>query len=58
MCLSVITWRDRVGREVGGGVRMERTRVCLCLIHIDTWQKPLPYCKVIIPQLKQINIKK
>ena len=33
--------------------------VCLWLIHVDVWQKPLQYCKVISFQLKKlINFKK
>ena len=41
---SVTTWRDRVGREVGGGFRMEGTHICLRPIHVDTQQKPSQYC--------------
>ena len=46
-----MTQRDGLGREVGGGYRMGNT----CkprLIHINVWQKPLQYCKVISLQLK------
>ena len=50
---SVTTWREGGGREVGGGFIRERTHVCLWLIHVDVWQKPSQYCKVIICQLKQ-----
>ena len=32
---SMITWRDGVRREVGGGFRREETHVYLWLIHID-----------------------
>ena len=28
------------------------------LIHVNVWQKPLPYCKVISLQLIKINEKK
>ena len=49
---SVTTWRDGVGREVGGGLRREGTRICLWPIHVDVWQKPSQYYKVIILQLK------
>ena len=38
---SVTTWRDGVGREVGGGYRMEGTNICLWLIHTDVWKKLL-----------------
>ena len=39
-------------REVGGKFKREGTYVYLWLIHVDVWQKPLQYCKVIILQLK------
>ena len=50
------TQRDRVEREVGGGIRMGNT----CnpwLIHVNVWQNPLQYCKVISLQLIKINEK-
>ena len=34
------------------------THVNLWLIHVNVWQKPLQYCKVISPQLIKINEKK
>ena len=40
----------RVGREVGGEVRMGRTHVYLWLIHVDAWQNH--HNIVIILQLK------
>ena len=40
--------RDRVGREEGGGFRMCGMHVYLWPIHIDVWQNPTQYCKVII----------
>ena len=46
-CL-VTSWRDGVGREAGGGFRMEGTHVYLWPVHIDVWQIPSQYCKVII----------
>ena len=54
------TQRDRVEREVGGGVGMENT----CKSMADSchvWQKPLQYCKIISFQLtkkKERNWKK
>ena len=39
--------RDGMGREVGRGFRMGRTHIYPWLIHIDVWQKPPQYCKVI-----------
>ena len=45
-----------MGREMGGRVKREGTYAYLRLIHVDVWQKPTPYCKAIILQLK-INLK-
>ena len=36
----------------GGRFRGEGTYVYLCLDHVDVWQRPTQYCKVIILQLK------
>ena len=49
------TQRDGMGREAGGG---NRTHVNPWLIHVNVWQKPLQYCKVISLQLIKINGKK
>ena len=46
-----LTLRDGMGREVGGGFRMG-THVYPWLIHVNVWQNPLQYCKVISLQLK------
>ena len=47
-----------MGREVGGSFK-EGTRVSLWMIHVDAWQKPSQYCKVIVLQLKiKLNLKK
>ena len=51
------TQRDRVEREVGGGIRMG-IHVTPWLIHVNIRQKPLQYCKVISLQLIKINEKK
>ena len=48
------TQRDGMGREVGG-ISGWGTRVHPWLIHVDVWQKPVHYCKIISLQLKQIN---
>ena len=45
-----------MGWNVGGRFKREETYVYLWLIHVDIWQKPTRYCKVIILQLK-INLK-
>ena len=44
------------GKGDGRFVR-EQTHACQWLIHVDVWQKPPQYCKVIILQLK-IKFKK
>ena len=46
-----MTLRDGMGRQVGGGSGWG-THVNPLLIHINVWQKPLQYCKVISLQLK------
>ena len=48
------TQRDEVGREVGGGSGWG-THANPWLIHVNVWQKPLQYCKVISLQLIKIN---
>ena len=50
-------------RGMGWGGRWEggsgwRTHVNPWLIHVNVWQKPLQYCKVISLQLIKINEKK
>ena len=45
------------GWEAGGSYKKEGSYLYLWLIHVDTWQKPIQYCKAIIFQLK-INYKK
>ena len=50
-------------RGMGWGGRQERgsgwgTHVNPWLIHVNVWQKPLQYCKVISFQLIKINEKK
>ena len=52
-CTGMTLW-DGMGREVGGGFRMENR----CMPMADSCQcmaKPLQYCKVISLQLKQIK---
>ena len=44
-----------MGWEVEGRFKREGTDVYLWLIHVDMWQKPTQYYKVITLQLK-INI--
>ena len=50
-------------RGMGCGGRQEGgsgwgTHVNPWLIHVNVWQKPLQYCKVISLQLIKINVKK
>ena len=40
--------RDRVGREVRGGLTIGGTHIYLWLIHADILQKLSQYCKVMI----------
>ena len=57
-----MTLRDGMGKEVGTHVFQASflgkggsgwgTHVHPCLIHVNVWQKPLQYCKVISLQLK------
>ena len=44
-----------MGMEAGEGFKMEG-HVCPWLIHVNVWQKPPQYCKVISLELKQIII--
>ena len=51
-----MTQRDGMGRKVGGeGGSRWGTHVNPWLIHVNVWQKPLQYCKVISLQLMKIN---
>ena len=50
------TQRDGVGRDAGGGIGMGNTCKSM-MIHVNVWQKPLQYCKVISLQLIKINEK-
>ena len=43
-----------MGSEVGGGGSGWGTHVNPWLIHVNVWQKPLQYCKVISLQLIKI----
>ena len=52
-----MTQRDGMGRKVGGGFRMG-THVNPWLIHVNVWQNPLQYCKVISLQLIKIIVGK
>ena len=52
------TQRNGMGREAGGGIRMGNTCKNPWLIHVNVWQKPLQYCKVISLQLIKIKNKK
>ena len=51
----LVHWEDP---EVRGGESGWKTRVNPWLIHVNVWQKPLQYCKVISFQLMKINEKK
>ena len=51
----LVHWEDP---EVRGGESGWKTRVNPWLIHVNVWQKPLQYCKVISLQLIKANKKK
>ena len=51
-----MTQRDGVGKEVGGASGWG-THVNQWLIHVNGWQKPLQYCKIISLQLIKIKEK-
>ena len=53
-CSGLVHWGDPGGWDAEGGRRgvLDGEHVCLWLIHVDLWQKPLQYCKVISLQLK------
>ena len=64
-CMRQVLRAGALGRPrgMGWGGRWERgsgwgTHVNPCLIHVNVWQKPLQYCKVISLQLIKINEKK
>ena len=53
-----VYWNNPEGWDGKGGGREVQeggTHVHPWLIHINVWQKPPQYCKVISLQLKQIN---
>ena len=56
-CSGPVHWDDPEGREGEGGFTMG-THVHLWLIHVNVWQEPLQYCKIISLKLKLINLQK
>ena len=60
-CSGLVHWDDPEGWDGEGGGRggfRMGTHVNPCLIHVNIWQKPLQYCKVISLQLIKIIRKK
>ena len=55
-CSGLVHWEDPEVRDGEGGGR--GTHVNPWLIHVNVWQKPLQYCKVISLHLIKINEKK
>ena len=54
-CLGLMHWDDSGrwdGERRGRGFPLDGEHVCPWLIHVDLWQKPLQYCKVISLRLK------
>ena len=52
---KLVLWNNPQGWGGEGGAKGVQdggTHVHLWLIHVDVWQKPPQYCKVIILQLK------
>ena len=47
-----MTQRDGMGKEVGRGGLERGTHVHPWLIHVNIWQEPRQYCKLISLQLK------
>ena len=56
-CSGMVHWDDSEEREVGERVGLG-THVHPWLIHVNVWQKPPQYYKVIILQLKFLKSKK
>ena len=55
-CSGLMHWNDPEGWDGEGGRRggsRWRTLIHPWLIHVNVWQKPLQYCKVICFQLKK-----
>ena len=50
-CDSLEGWGGEARR--GRGFKREGTHVCLWPIHVDIWQRPSQYCKIIILQLNK-----
>ena len=58
-CSGLVHWEDPEGSGREGGGRGDRgIHVNPWLIHVNVWQNPLQYCKVISLQLIKINEKK
>ena len=49
LCDNLEGWGEEGGGKGGSG---ERGHIWLWPVHVDIWQKPSEYCKVIILQLK------
>ena len=54
-CSGMVHWDDPGGWDGEGGGRgvLDGEHMCACgwLIHVNVWQKPLQYCKIISLQL-------
>ena len=60
-CSGLVHWEDPEGWDGEGGRRWGsgwETHINPWLIHVNVWQKPLQYCKVISLQLIKINEEK
>ena len=56
-CSGLVHWEDPEGLGREGSERGDRDGECM-LIHVNGWQNPLQYCKVISLQLIKRNEKK
>ena len=57
-CSGLLHWDDPEGWDGKGGERWGSgwgTHVHPWLIHVNVWQEPQQYCKVISLKLKKIN---
>ena len=55
-CSGLVHWDDPEGWDGEGGGRGVQDGEHPWLSHVNVWQKPAQYCKVICLQLKQKNL--
>ena len=57
-CSGLVHWEDPEGWDGEGGGRGDWDGEYMQIHHVNVWQNPLQYCKVISLQLIKINEKK